>query len=67
MIAKVSVEIPLTRIGLGANCLEIEGGEIAVSVSVAEPSGPVLGPVSVDEMNPLTLVCGPAVVAVTST
>lgn len=62
-----NVEIPLIRIGLGENCLEITGGDIAVNVSIAEPSGPVFVPVSADEMNPLTLVCGPAVVAVTST
>ena len=49
VIVNVSVDIPLTRIGLGANCFDIEGGEIAVSVSVAEPSGPVFVPPSADE------------------
>jgi len=62
-----NVDGPFTRIGFGENCLEITGGDIAVKVSVAEPSGPVFVPVSVEEINPLTLVCGPAVVAVTST
>jgi hypothetical protein len=56
VIVNVRVEVPFKRIGLGSNCLEIEGGEIAVNVSVAEPSGPVFVPVSVDEMNPLTFV-----------
>ena len=63
-MVNVSVEVPFTRIGLGANCLEIEGGEIAVKVSVAEPPGPVFVPPSVEETNPLTFVCGPEVVAV---
>ena len=43
------------------------GGRIAVSVAVAEPPGPVLVPLSVADTKPLTLVCGPAVVTVTST
>ena len=38
-----------------------------MSDAVAEPLAPELVPPSVVEMNPLTLVCGPAVVAVTLT
>ena len=63
----VRVDVPLTRIGLGENCLEISGGEMAVKVSIAKPSEPVFEPVSVEEINPLMFVCGPASVAVTST
>src|SRR6202162_3338699 len=43
------------------------GATMAESDAVAEPPAPELVPPSVVEMNPLTLVCGPAVVAVTFT
>src|SRR4029450_10130931 len=54
-------------IGFGENDLSIAGGTIAVNVATADPVAPVFVPPSVDVMNPLTLVCGPAVVAVTFT
>lgn len=67
MIVKVNVEVPPARIGFGANNLEILGGRTAVSEAVAKPVEPVFDPLSVAETNPLTLVCGPEVVAVTVT
>lgn len=74
-IVKVKVDVPLTRIGFGENNLEMAGGRTAVSVSVAEPVVVLLVNVLgfpppsryVAEINPLTLVCGPVVVAVTLT
>src|SRR5438552_3225250 len=43
------------------------GATMAESDAVADPLAPEFVPPSVVEMNPLTLVCGPAVVAVTFT
>src|SRR5216683_386787 len=43
------------------------GATMAESDAVADPLAPEFVPPSVVEMNPLTLVCGPAVVAVTLT
>lgn len=37
VMVKVSVDIPPAKIGLGANCLLIWGGESTVSVAEAEP------------------------------
>src|SRR5205823_13324773 len=58
-------ETPFGRIGLGANSLAIDGGTTAVSVALAMLV--VVVPLSVVETKPLTLPCGPAVVAVTLT
>ena len=67
VIVNVSNDVPLARIGSVPNDLAIVGGTIAVSDAVAEPLLPAFVPPSVVEMNPLTFVCGPAVVAVTLT
>ena len=61
----VSVEVPPARIGLGANCFVIDGGSTAVSEALATLE--MFVPLSVVDRNPLTLPCGPAVVAVTFT
>ena len=66
-MVKVNVEVPPVRIGFGLKSLEMLGGEMAVMESLADPSGPVFAPVSVAEMKPLTLRCGPEVVTVTVT
>ena len=66
-MVKVNVELPPVSIGFGLKSLEMLGGEMAVMVSLADPPGPVFVPVSVAEMNPLTLRCGPEVVTVTVT
>ncbi len=66
-MVKVSVDISPTRIGLGAKSFEMVGGKSAVSVSLAEPVDDVFVPVCAEEIIPLMLGCGPAVVAVTST
>jgi hypothetical protein len=60
-----NVDAPANTIGLGANTLSMLGGSMAVNEAVADPPEPVFAPVSVDEINPLMLICGPAVVAVT--
>ena len=52
---KVRVDTPPSKIGFGANCLDISGGSIAVMDADATPVGPVLVPVSADAINPLTL------------
>src|SRR6266567_6931204 len=66
-MTNVRVETPSERIGFGANCLEMTGGRTAVRDADAVPDAPVLVPPWVDETNPLTFTCGPAVVAVTVT
>lgn len=65
VMVKVSVDTPFARMGDGANALAIAGGSTAVSVSVAGVSSPV--PPSVVVTMPLTFVCTPPAVAVTST
>ena len=65
LMVNVSVDVPLGRIGLGANCLVIDGGRTAVSVALAMLL--VFVPPSDVERKPLTFECGPAVVAVTLT
>src|SRR5262244_3240714 len=67
VIVKVSSDVPFTWIGLGLNDLAMVGGTIVVSDAVADAPAPVFVPLSVVERKPLTLVCGPAVVAVTLT
>jgi hypothetical protein len=42
------------------------GGKTAVKEAEATPVGPVFSPLSLEETKPLTLSCGPAVVAVTA-
>src|SRR5690348_5833756 len=66
-IVKVRSEVPLARIGSVPKAFAIVGGTTAVSEAVAEPVLPEFVPPSVVEMKPLTLPCGPAVVAVTLT
>ena len=61
------METPSGRIGLGANCLAMTGASSAVRDADPVPDAPLLVPPSVDETNPLTFGCGPAVVAVTGT
>jgi hypothetical protein len=67
VIVKVNVETPPARMGFEAKSLEMLGGRTAVNAAEATPVGPVFVPLSVAETNPLTLTCGPAVVAVTVT
>ena len=55
VMVKVSVDMPLTRIGLGANNLEMPGGLSTVREEVATPVDPLFVPPSTDETNPLTL------------
>jgi len=55
VMVKVSVEVPLVRIGLGANNFERLGGVKTVRDALAIPVVPVFVPPSVDEANPLTL------------
>lgn len=62
VIRKVSVEVPLARIGVGANCFEITGGSTAVNDAEAKLF--LFMPLSVVERKPLTLLWGPEVVAV---
>ena len=66
-IVTVSSDVAPTRIGLVLNVFVALGGCNAVNVAMAEPVAVVLVPPSIDETKPLTLVCGPAVVAVTFT
>jgi hypothetical protein len=63
----VSSDVPFTAIGLVPNDFAILGATMAVSDAVADPPPPEFVPPSVVEMNPLTLVCGPAVAAITFT
>lgn len=42
---KVKVEVPLARIGVGANCFAITGGKTAVMEALADPVEPVFVPV----------------------
>ena len=65
VIVKVSVDVPPGRIGVGANCLAIDGGKTAFSDALARLF--VFVPLSVVERKPLVFECGPAVVAVTLT
>src|SRR5512136_1509514 len=65
VMVKVNVETPLARTGVGANCFAILGGRTAVREAEARLF--LFVPPSVVERNPLTLLCGPAVVAVTFT
>src|SRR3954469_12203591 len=55
------MDVPPARIGFGTNCFAIDGGSTAVSDAVATLV--VLVPDSAVDNKPLTLVCGPAVVA----
>ena len=66
-MVKVNVEVPPAKIGFAAKALTMLGGRMAVSEAVPKPVEVVLIPLSVDETNPVTFVCGPAVVAVTLT
>src|SRR5258708_18326792 len=59
----VRLVVPPARIGSVMNSLLITGGCSAVRVAVADPPEPELVPVSVEAIYPLTLVCGPLVVA----
>src|SRR5207244_7245574 len=67
LIVNVRSDVPFTRIGSVPNDFEMLGATMAESDAVAEPLAPEFVPPSVVEMNPLTFVCGPAVVAVTLT
>ncbi len=67
VIVKVSSEVPFETVGLVPNNFAMAGGRMAVNDATAEPLVPEFVPLSVDDMKPLTFVCGPAVVAVTST
>ena len=67
VIVNVRSDVPFTRMGLVPNDFAMLGATMAVSDAVADPLAPEFVPPSVVEMNPLTLVCGPAVVAVTLT
>src|SRR5689334_461395 len=67
VIVNVSNDVPLTRMGSVPNALAMLGATMAESDAVAEPPAPEFVPPSAVEMKPLTLVCGPAVVAVTLT
>lgn len=66
-MVKVSVDVPLVRIGFGANSFAMLGGFKTVSEAVAIPVGLVFVPPSVDETNPLTLSYTPDAVVVTLT
>src|SRR6267154_1763696 len=66
-MVNVSSDVPFTSMGLVPNDLAMLGATMAVSDAVADPLAPEFVPPSVVEMNPLTFVCGPAVVAVTLT
>ena len=50
----MSVDVPLTRIGLGENNLVILGGCKTVREALALPVDPLFVPPFVEEMNPLT-------------
>ena len=54
-IVKVRVDVPPARIGLGANSLEMVGGDRTVRDEVAIPDVPVFVPPSLDETKLLTL------------
>jgi hypothetical protein len=62
---KVSTVVVPCEIGLVANLFVINGGPIPVIIAVPKPDAPEFVPPSVDVMNPLTLVCGPADITVT--
>ncbi len=65
-IWNVMAETPMpARVLVGENDLVITGGTIAVRVAVANPLAPVLVPDCAAETKSLTLLCAPAVVAVT--
>src|SRR5438309_11506713 len=64
-MVKVSVDVPPARIGEGLNCLAMTGGTTAVRLAVATLL--MFVPLSVVDSVPLTLPCGPAVMAVTLT
>jgi len=66
-MVNVRSDVPFTRMGLVPNDFAMLGATMAVSDAVADPPLPEFVPPSVVEMNPLTFVCGPAVVAVTAT
>lgn len=55
VMVNVNVEVPLARIGLGANNLEMLGGFKTVREEVAIPLVPLFVPPSLDETKPLTL------------
>src|SRR5689334_2219841 len=67
VMVKVRSEVPFARIGSVPNAFAMKGGTMAASEAVAEPVPPAFVPLSVVETKPLTLACGPAVVAVTLT
>ena len=67
VIVNVSVDIPLVRIGLGANNFEMTGGFKTVRVAAAIPVVPLFVPPSAEETNPLTLSYTPDAVVVTVT
>src|SRR5688572_22194007 len=69
-MVNVSVEVlgvPLVRMVCGLNDLAMTGGLNATRLAEAKPVAVVFSPVIGEEMKPLTLGCGPAVVATTST
>ena len=67
VMKNVSVLVPPVRMGFGPKNFEMLGGCRAVRDAVADPPNPEFVPPSVEEMNPLTFVWGPLVVAVTLT
>jgi hypothetical protein len=64
VMVKVSVEVPLVRIGFGANNFTMLGGFKTVSDAVAIPVEPVFVPPFVEETNPLTFGYVPAAVPI---
>lgn len=67
VMVNVNVEVPLARIGLGANNLEMLGGFKTVREEVAIPLVPLFVPPSLEETKPLTLSYMPEAVVVTVT
>ena len=61
VIVNASVDVPPARIGFVVNSFEITGGKTAVKVAVATLV--VVVPLSVLDKKPLTLLCGPDVLA----
>src|SRR5258706_14227778 len=64
-MVNVRIDVPPARIGVGLNPLAMTGGRSAVSVAL--PTLLMFVPLSVVDSVPLTLPCGPALVAVTWT
>ena len=64
---KDNILVSSARIVLGLKFFSMVGGKTATRLAVADPSGLEFVPPSVEEINPLMLLCGPGVVAVTVT